>query len=100
MWCYLLICQKCYQANDIILKENDALLQTEHKQQNYFNEYFVHIADGVGEITDHYYGEGFYDNPSIKVIPANNGIKGEEDCLSLRLTNATQLQELFSSNIM
>ena len=60
----------------------------------------MHIADGVGEITDHYYGEGVYDHPSIKVIPANNGIKGEEDCLSLQLTNATQLQELFSSNIM
>ena len=41
----------------------------------------MHTGDGVGEITDHYYGEGFYGHPSIKVIQANNGIKGEEDCL-------------------
>ena len=62
-----------------------------------FNEHFVHIADGVGEITDHYYGEGFYDHPSIKVIQANNGIKGEEVCLSLQITVATQIEELLSN---
>ena len=55
-----------------------------------FNEHFVHIEDGVGEITDHYFGEGFYDHPSIKVIQANNGVKGEEDCLSFQFANANR----------
>ena len=59
--------------------------------------YFLHIADGVGEITDHHYGEGFYDHPSIKVIQANIGTKGEEDCLSFQLTNATQIEDLLSN---
>ena len=74
------------------------LVFTDKKQvTELFNEHFVHIADGVGEIADHQYGEGFCDLPSIKVIQANIGTKGEEDCLSLQLTNATQIEELLSN---
>ena len=47
--------------------------------------------------TYHYYGEGFYDHPSIKVIQANYGMKGEEDCVSLQLTNARQIEQLLSN---
>ena len=54
----------------------------------------MHIADCAGEITDHYYGEDFYDQPSIKAIRAN---KGEEDCLSFQFTNATHIEELLSN---
>ena len=61
------------QANDIILKEKDTVFTDKKQMAELFNEHFAHIADGVGEITDHYYGEGFYDHPSIKVIQANNG---------------------------
>lgn len=61
------------QANDIILKENDTVSRDKKQMAELFNEHFAYIADGVGEITDHYYGEGFYDHPSIKVIQANNG---------------------------
>ena len=56
----------------------------------------MHVTDGVGEITDYHYGEGFYDHPSIKAIQANKGIKGDEDCLSFKLTNASQIEELLS----
>ena len=56
----------------------------------------MHITDGVGEITDHHYGEGFYDHSSIKAIQANKGIKGDEDCLSFKLTNTTLIEELLS----
>ena len=48
-------------------------------------------------LTDHYYGEGFYDHPSIKAIQADNGIKGEEGCLNFQYTNATQIEELLSN---
>ena len=71
------------------LQENDTVFTDKKQVAELFNEHFVHIADGVGEITDHHYGEGFYDHPSIKVIQANIGTKGEEDCLSCQLTNAT-----------
>lgn len=82
------------QANDIILQENDVVFTDKKQVAELFNEHFVHIADGVGEITDHHYGEGFCDDPSIKVIQANIGTKGEEDCLSFQLTNATQIEDL------
>ena len=85
------------QANDIILQENDTVFTDKKQVAELFNEHFVHIADGVGEITDHHYGEGFYDHPSIKVIQANIGTKGEEDCLSFQLANATQIEELLSN---
>ena len=85
------------QANDITLKENDAVFTDKRQIAELFNEHFVHIADGAGEITDHYYGEGFYDHPSIKAIQANNSIKGEEDCLNFQFTNATQIEELLSN---
>lgn len=85
------------QANDIILQENDTVFTDKKQVAELFNEHFVHIADGVGEITDHHYGEGFYDHPSIKVIQANIGTKGEEDCLSFQLTNATQIEDLLSN---
>ena len=89
--------KNCKQANDITLIENDAVLTDKRQIAELFNEHFVHIADGVGEVTDHYYGEGFYDHPSIKVIQANNGVKGEEDCLNFQFTNATQIKELLSN---
>ena len=85
------------QANDIIFKENDTVFTDKKQVAESFNEHFAHIADCVGEITDDYYGEGFYDHPSIKVIEANNGIKSEEDCLRLQLTNATQTEQLLSN---
>ena len=46
---------------------------------------------GVGEITDHHYGEVF------ATIQAKIGTKGEEDCLSFQLTNATQIEDLLSN---
>ena len=57
----------------------------------------MHVADGVGEVTDHRYGEGFYDDLSIKAIQANKGIRGDEDCFSFNLTNPTQIEELLSN---
>ena len=57
----------------------------------------MHITDYVGEITDQHYGEGVYDHPSIKTIQANKGIKGDEDYLSFKLTNASQIEELLSN---
>ena len=61
------------QANDIILQENDTVFTDKKQVAELFNEHFVHIAEGVGEITDHHYGEGFCDHPSKKVIQANIG---------------------------
>ena len=66
------------QANDIILQENDTVFTDKKQVAELFNEHFVHIADGVGEITDHYYGEGFFDHPSIKVIQANTALVQRE----------------------
>ena len=59
------------QADDIILQENDIVFTDKKQVAELFNEHFVHIAEGVGEITDHHYGEGFCDHPSSKVIHAN-----------------------------
>ena len=84
------------QANDIVIQENGTVFTDKKQIAEIFNEHFVHITDGVGEITDYHYGEGFYDHPSIKAIQANKGIKGDEDCLSFKLTNASQIEELLS----
>ena len=40
------------QANDITLKENDTVFTDKRQIAELFNEHFVHIADGVGEITE------------------------------------------------
>ena len=40
--------------------------------------------------------ERVYDHPSIKAIQANKGVKVDEDCLSFKLTNASQIEELLS----
>ena len=84
------------QANDIVIQENGTVFTDKKQIAEIFNEQFVHITDGVGEITDYHYGEGFYDHPSLKAIQANKGIKGDEDCLSFKLTNASQIEELLS----
>ena len=78
------------QANDIAVQENGTVFTDKKQIEEIINEHFAHITDGVGEITDHHYGEGFYNHPSIKAIKANKGIKGDEDCLSFKLTNATE----------
>lgn len=62
------------QANDSIFKENDTVFTDKKQVAESFNEHFAHIADCVGEITDDYYGEGFYDHPSIKVIEAKKTV--------------------------
>ena len=79
-----------------LIGEENGTVITDGKQ---IAEYvhFVHIAEGIGEITDHYYGDGLSYHPSINAIRGNNGIKGEEDCLKFQLTNATQIDELLSN---
>jgi len=41
------------QANDITLIEKDTVFTDKCQIAELFNEHFVHIADGVGEIKEH-----------------------------------------------
>ena len=60
--------KKIKQANDIILKENDAVVSDKKEISELFNDHFVHIVDGVAEINEVDYGEDFANHSSIKAI--------------------------------
>ena len=79
--------KKSKQANDIILEENGSAITSKAQIAELFNYHFIHIADGVAEIGEHYYGEGFRKHPSIKAIHANNA------------TNQKLIVSAFSSQI-
>ena len=51
---------KSKQANDIILKENDRIINDKKEIANdLLNDYFVHIADSMREIRVEDYGEDY-----------------------------------------
>ena len=51
---------KSKQANDIILKENDRIINDKKEIANdLLNDYFVHIADSIHEIRVEDYGEDY-----------------------------------------
>ena len=89
--------KKSKQANDIILEENGSAITSKAQIAELFDDHFIHIADGVAEIGEQDYGEGFRNHPSIKAIHPNNGHKSEVDCLSFQLTNKTHIVELLSN---
>ena len=79
--------KKSKQANDIILEENGSAITSKAQIVELFNDHFIHIADGVAEIGEQDYGEGFRNHPSIKAIHANNA------------TNQKLIVSAFSSQI-
>jgi len=80
--------KKSKQANDIILEENGSTITSKAQIAELFmNYHLIHIADGVAEIGEQDYGEGFRKHPSIKAIHANNA------------TNQKLIVSAFSSQI-
>ena len=85
------------QANDIILIEKDTVFTDKCQIAVLFNEHFVYIADGVGEIEEREHGNNFSNHPSIKNIRMNNGMKQDSDRVLFYPTNKTKVEDLLSN---
>ena len=86
--------KKIKQANDIILKENDAVVSDKKEISELFNDHFVHVVDGVAEINEVDYGEDFANHSSIKAIHERSDKRSAPVCFNFQYTNQVQIERL------
>ena len=86
--------KKSKQANDIILKENEAVITDKNKIADLFNEYFIHIVDHISELSEHDFGTEFSEHSSINAIHEYNNERGFSSYFSFNFTNKSQVEQL------
>ena len=63
---------KTKQANDIILKEDNMVINDKKEIADLFNNYFVQIADCAAQVNEVDYGQDYEKHPSILAIHERN----------------------------
>ncbi|XP_068735466.1 uncharacterized protein [Montipora capricornis] len=63
---------KTKQANDIILKEDNIVINDKKEIADLFNNYFVQTADCAAQVSEADYGQDYEINPSILAIHERN----------------------------
>ena len=85
--------KKSKQANDIILKENDVIITDKKQIANAFNEHFIHITDGLVEISEQDFGTDCSAHPSIKSIYEQN-VDQNMSSVNFRCTNQAEVEKI------
>ena len=89
--------RKSKQANDILLKEQNAVISDKQQIADTFNDHFVNIANGAPEINEHDFGVDLNEHPSIIAIQDHNKEQGSSNCFNFQYINKMQVEQLISN---
>ena len=84
---------KTKQANDIIIKENNVVINDKREIPELFNAHFIQITDGVPLMKETDYGQHFENHPSIKAIHEKNSAKDAPLCFNFEHINQAQVEK-------
>ncbi len=88
---------KTKQANDIVLKDNEVVINEKGEIAKQFNEHFVKVADEIERISERDYGKNIEDHPSIEAIHQHKRDTNSPVCFEFHYTNEMQVKQLLSS---
>ena len=83
---------KTKQANDIIIKENNVIINDKKEIAELFNAHFIQIADSVPLIKETDYGQFFENHPSIRAIHEKNRAANAPLCFNFEHINQAQVE--------
>ena len=78
--------------NKIILNENDKIISNNEEVAEFFNDYFVNVADGIGK--DYVFNP--QDHPSLKMINENQFQKVSFEFKPTNQENVTKIIDKFN----
>ena len=81
-----------WQANDILLEENGALVKDKTEIVNIFKSYFIDIADAAAEINEEDFGTDCSTHPSIQSILTNHSSNITTN-FDFEFTNSKQVEK-------
>ena len=83
---------KTKQANDIIIKENNVIINTKKEVAELFNAHFIQIADSVPLMKETDYGNFFENHPSFRAIHEKNRTANAPFCFNFEQINQGQVE--------
>lgn len=83
---------KTKQANDIIIKENNVVINDKREIAELFNAHFIQIADSVPLMKETDYGQHFENHPNIRAIHEKNRATGAPLCFNFEHISQAQVE--------